>query len=423
MEKTGMEKFSVEHSHALKGVVEIGGSKNAALPIIAAAALCDGECILEGVPRLSDVGTMLSLLSELGCGVTVDGETVVISGAGLTCNTPSSDEAKKIRASFLLAGTLLSRFGKASIPMPGGCSIGLRPVDLHLKGFEALGAVCETEHGIVNITADSLTGCEIYLDFPSVGATENLMLSAVLAGGETVLRNCAAEPEVCDLACFLNAMGAEVEGAGGDKIKIRGVKKLHGCRYRIIPDRIEAGTFMLAAVAAGGKVRLENVRCDHLTALIHKLREMGATITEAESSLVIEKRGRVNNTAIKTMPYPGFPTDMQAQLMAVMTVGKGAGIVNETVFENRFMHAAELNRMGADIRLEGSCAVVRGVRQLTGTAVKATDLRAGAALILSALMAEGTTEIGEIGYIDRGYYRIEDKLKAIGARIERCTLS
>jgi UDP-N-acetylglucosamine 1-carboxyvinyltransferase len=388
MEKTGVEKFITERSHSLKGVVEIGGSKNAALPILAAAALSDNECILEGIPRLSDVSTMLLLLSELGCEVSVDGETVAISGAGLTCATPNADEVKKIRASFLLAGALLSRFGKASIPMPGGCSIGLRPVDLHLKGFEALGAVCETEHGVINISADKLTGCEIYLDFPSVGATENLMLAAVFAEGETVLMGCAAEPEVCDLACFLNAMGAVVEGAGSDKIRIRGVKKLHGCRYRIIPDRIEAGTFMLATVAVGGKVRLENVCCEHLTALIHKLREMGAVVTEEENALLIEKRGRVNNTAIKTMPYPGFPTDMQAQLMAVMTIGKGTGIVNETVFENRFMHAAELNRMGADIRLEGSCAVVRGVRQLTGTAVKATDLRAGAALVISALAAE-----------------------------------
>jgi UDP-N-acetylglucosamine 1-carboxyvinyltransferase len=303
--------------------------------------------------------------------------------------------------------------------MPGGCSIGLRPVDLHLKGFEALGAHCEAEHGIITVTADRLTGCEIYLDFPSVGATENIMLAATLADGTTLIRNCAAEPEICDLAEFLCKMGAQIEGAGSDKLKITGVRRLRGCTHSIIPDRIEAGTLMLAAAATGGKVRLENVRCEHLTALIHKMREMGALITEAVDSLTIEKRGKVNNTAIKTMPYPGFPTDMQAQLMALMTMGKGTGIINETVFENRFMHAAELNRMGADIKVEGRCAIVKGVRQLTGTAVKATDLRAGAALIISALAAEGQTEIGEIEYIDRGYYRIEDKLSALGARIER----
>jgi UDP-N-acetylglucosamine 1-carboxyvinyltransferase len=414
-----MEKFIVEKSHTLKGVVQVGGSKNAALPIIVAAVLAQGECVLEGVPRLSDVETMLHLIEGLGCRVCREGDTITVDATDTENFVPDCSEVKKIRASFLLAGALLGRFGSASVAMPGGCSIGLRPVDLHLKGFEALGAVCESEYGVIKVRADRLDGCEIYLDFPSVGATENIMLASVLANGVTHIRNCAAEPEIRDLADFLNAMGANISGAGSDLIEIRGVKRLNGCHYHIIPDRIEAGTFMLAAAAAGGKIRLENVRCEHITAIIHKLREMGAVIIEEENALVLEKRGRVSNTAVKTMPYPGFPTDMQAQFMALMTIGRGTGIINETVFENRFMHAAELNRMGADISVEGRCAVVRGVRQLTGTQVRATDLRAGAALIISALAAEGKTEIGDIEYVDRGYFRIEEKLSDLGARIER----
>ena len=414
-----MEKFIVEQSHALKGTVRVGGSKNAALPIMAACLLTKEECVLEGISHLSDVDTMLSLMEELGCRTCCEGERISVCCADICSTQPDYNKVKQIRASFLLAGALLARFGTVSIAMPGGCSIGVRPIDLHLKGFEKLGAVCETGHGTVNISAEKLTGCEIYLDFPSVGATENLILASVLADGVTYIRNCATEPEISDMAVFLNRMGARIEGAGSDMLRITGVKRLHGCTHRIIPDRIEAGTIMLAAAAAGGKIRLENVRCDHLTALIHKMREMGASVTEGENYLLMEKRGRVNNTAIKTMPYPGFPTDMQAQLMALMTIGKGTGIINETVFENRFMHAAELNRMGADIKVEGRCAIVRGVRHLTGTSVKATDLRAGAALIISALAAEGKTEIGEIEYVDRGYYHLEDKLAGIGARIER----
>lgn len=414
-----MEKFIVEKSHALKGVVKIDGSKNAALPCIAACLLTDEECVLDGIPPLNDTEVMLELIKELGCSVKRDGEKVAVCAGNADLKNLDSEKVKKIRGSFLLAGAMLARFGQVSIAMPGGCSIGLRPVDLHLKGFEALGAEYEIEHGTINISCNQLKGCEIYLDFPSVGATENIMLAALCAEGVTCIRNCAAEPEIEDLAEFLNKMGGQIEGAGSDFIKITGVKKLKGTEHKIIPDRIEAGTFMIALGAAGGKIRLENVRCSHLTALIHKLREMGATITPEENSLTIEKRGRVSNTAVKTMPYPGFPTDMQAQLMALMTIGKGTGIINETVFENRFMHAGELARMGADIKLEGRCAVVKGVRELTGAAVKATDLRAGAALIISALAAEGTTEIGNIEYVDRGYFHIEDKLTQIGARIER----
>lgn len=414
-----MEKFIVEKSHSLKGVIDISGSKNAALPILAACVLTEGECIIEGVPPLNDVTTMLELIKELGCKTSYEGETISVRGKDIDNLTLDYNEVKKIRASFLLAGAMLSRFGRADIALPGGCSIGLRPVDLHLKGFEALGAVCENEHGIIHIRCEKLKGCEIYLDFPSVGATENIMLAASLAEGTTLIRNCAAEPEIADLADFLNKMGADIEGAGSDLIKINGVKSLHGCHHRIIPDRIEAGTFMLAAAATGGKIRLNNVCTAHMTALIHKLREAGAQINEEENSITLEKRGKTVNTCIKTMPYPGFPTDMQAQFMALMATGRGTGIVNETVFENRFMCAGELTRMGADIKVEGRCAVVKGVRELTGTAVKATDLRAGAALIISALAAEGKTEIGEIEHIDRGYFHIENKLSGIGARIER----
>lgn len=414
-----MEKFIVERSHALKGIVKISGSKNAALPDIAACLLTDRECVLEGIPPLRDTEVMLELMKELGCRVSREGDKVVICAENAQPEMPDSEQVKKIRASFLLAGAMITRFGSACLAMPGGCSIGLRPVDLHLKGFEALGAEYEMEHGIINISCNGLKGCEIYMDFPSVGATENIMLASVCAEGVTCIRNCAAEPEIEDLAELLNKMGGKVEGAGTDFIKITGVKKLKGAKHKIISDRIEAGTFMIALASAGGRIKLENVRCDHLTALIHKLREMGAVITPGENSLTIEKRGRVSNTAVKTMPYPGFPTDMQAQLMALMTVGKGTGIINETVFENRFMHAGELARMGADIKVEGRCAVVKGVRELTGTEVKATDLRAGAALIISALAAEGKTEIGNIEYVDRGYFHIENKLKEIGARIER----
>lgn len=415
-----MEKFIVEKSHPLKGVVSIGGSKNAALPVIAAALLTEEECVLCGIPQLSDVRAMTELMRETGCRVQCgeDGCISINAAAAQPCELDNS-VVKKLRASFLLAGAMLARFGRASVAMPGGCHIGLRPVDLHLKGFEALGAVCTAEHGIITVTSQGLTGTEIYLDFPSVGATENIMLAAVLAEGVTCIRNCAAEPEIADMAAMLNKMGACVEGAGSDMIKITGVKCLHGCTHRVIPDRIEAGTFMLATAAVGGKIRLENVSCGHLTALIHKVREMGAVVTEGENTLIMEKRGRLSNTSVKTMPYPGFPTDMQAQLMAAMATGKGTGIINETVFENRFMHAGELNRMGADIKVEGRCAIIKGVKSLTGAAVKATDLRAGAALIISALAAEGMTEIGEIGYIDRGYYHLEEKLAGIGARIER----
>ncbi len=414
-----MEKFIVEKSPSLKGVVRVGGSKNSALPIIAASLLTKEKVYLKGVPPLSDIKIMCELAKKLGCTLENDSDEIIIQAKELNGLTLDYAEVSKIRASFLLAGAMLSRLGKVSIAMPGGCSIGLRPVDLHLKGFEALGASYEAEHGIINLSADKLKGCEIYLDFPSVGATENIILASALAEGTTLIRNCAAEPEICDLADFLNKMGAKIEGAGSDMIKITGVPVLNGCTHTLIPDRIEAGTFMLAAAATGGKIKLENVRCDHLTALIHKVREMGATVTEGENCLVMEKRGRVNNTSVQTLPYPGFPTDMQAQLMALMTTGKGTGIINETVFENRFMHASQLNRMGADIKVEGRCAIVKGVKGLTGTAVKATDLRAGAALIISALAAEGKTEIGEIEYIDRGYFKIEDKLNQLGGRIER----
>jgi UDP-N-acetylglucosamine 1-carboxyvinyltransferase len=319
----------------------------------------------------------------------------------------------------LLAGALLGRFGKARLPFPGGCSIGVRPVDLHLKGFSLLGASYTLEHGIVDIRAERLKGADICLDLPSVGATENIILAAVKAEGETVISNCALEPEIADLISFLNKCGAKITGAGTDTIKITGVKTLHPCKHNVIPDRIEAGTFMLAAAASCGNVCVKNVVTEHLKSVISKLREINTDVEEGADFVTVSAKKRLKNTDIKTMPFPGFPTDMQAQFMSLMSVCEGSGIINETVFENRFMHVCELNRMGADIRVDGRNAFVRGVSRLTGTKVKATDLRAGAALVISALCAEGTTEIGDIHYIDRGYEKFDEKLKKLGAKIYR----
>ena len=414
-----MEKLIVAKSNPLKGEIKISGSKNSVLPILAACILTKEKMILNEVPKLSDVDIMTELLEGLGIEVKRQGEKVELKGNYVDNIELDYHLVKKIRASFLLAGPLLSRFGRVRIQMPGGCSIGVRPIDLHLKGFCLLGAEYTQEHGVIEIKADKLIGNEIYLDFPSVGATENIMLAAVMAEGETVIANSAIEPEIVDLADCLNKMGAKIEGAGTDIIKIKGVNSLSGCIHTVIPDRIEAGTFMLATAVTGGDVVLKNVITDHLRPVIHKLREVNVDVTEGEDYIRILPMGRLKNTDIKTMPYPGFPTDMQAQFMSLMTLGQGTGIINETVFENRFMHVSELNRMGADIKIEGKSAIVQGVDRLTGTQVNATDLRAGAALIISALAAEGKTEIGEIHHIDRGYCDIDKKLRALGADINR----
>ncbi|MBR6399657.1 MAG: UDP-N-acetylglucosamine 1-carboxyvinyltransferase [Firmicutes bacterium] len=414
------EKYLIKKAAPLSGTVEISGSKNAALPVLAASLLCSGKITVLNVPKLSDVDVMLDLLAYFGADVKRSADTVTVDCGSVQNRTPEYETAKKIRASFLLAGALLGRFGSCSMPMPGGCGIGLRPVDLHLKGFSAMGADITLEHGLVHISAPRLHGVSIYLDFPSVGATENIMLAAVYAKGDTCICNCATEPEIVDLAAFINKMGGKIEGAGTDSITVHGVGSLSGCSYGILPDRIEAGTYMLmAAAVSGSDLCIKNVVPQHLAPVIHKLNETGIKIITGEDLIRVDSCGGIKNTDIKTLPYPGFPTDMQAQFMALMTTGKGSGIVRETVFENRFMYVSELNRMGADIKIDGRSAVVNGVSHLSGTAVKATDLRAGAALVTAALMAEGTTEIGEIHHIDRGYENLEEKLRGIGVDICR----
>lgn len=416
-----MDKFIVEKSPPLKGHVKIDGSKNAVLPIMAASLLTNKKCIIKNVPFLSDVIIMQELLSCLGAEFeNNENENIIkINSENVENIELPYNLVKKIRASFLIAGPLLAKFGNVKIQMPGGCPIGVRPVDLHLKGFSLLGADISQEHGVIEINAKKLKGSEIYLDFPSVGATENIMMAATMAEGETIISNCAVEPEIVDLAVFLNKIGCKIVGAGSDTIKITGVKNLDSCTHSIIPDRIEAGTFMVASAITNGDVIIDNIICEHLKAITAKLKEINAEVIENDTSIEVRLNEKLKNVDIKTMPYPGFPTDMQAQFMGLLSQSEGTGIINETVFENRFMHIGELNRMGADIKVESKSAIIKGVDRLTGTQVKATDLRAGAALILTALSAEGMTEIGEIHHIDRGYYKIEEKLKKLGAKIKR----
>ena len=417
-----MEKFVVMGMEGgLRGRVQISGSKNAALPILAACLLTEEICEIRNVPPLSDVRNMLELLRELGAKADFDEEKEIVSvqAKGIFQKDMELESAGKMRASFLVAGALLGRCGQAKLPLPGGCQIGSRPIDLHLKGFQVMGAKNKQEHGVVELTAKNLKGGEIYLDFPSVGATENIMLAAVLAKGKTIIQNAAAEPEICDLADFLREMGAEIEGDGTDTITINEVKELHGAVHRVIPDRIEAGTFMTAAAITGGDILLENVKEEHLTPVIAKLAECNVKTEGTEKGLRIYRKGKLHSIQLKTMPYPGFPTDMQAPFMSLMAVAKGTSVITETVFENRFLHAGELQRMGADIKTDGRCAVIEGVEEMTGAKVRATDLRAGAALILSALAAKGDTEISDIYHIERGYHRIDEKLRQLGADIRR----
>ncbi len=416
-----MDKFIVEKSGPLRGEVITDGAKNAVLPIIAATVLTGEKCVIENVPYLKDVEIMLKLLETLGARTSFSEKEkkIIVDGGKILNNSLPYELVKKIRASFLFAGPLLSRFGKVKIQMPGGCPIGVRPVDLHLKGFSLLGAEIKQEHGNIEISSPKIKGNNIYLDFPSVGATENIIMASVMAEGETYISNCSVEPEIINLADFLNKMGAKVFGAGTDNIKIIGVKELFGTAHKIIPDRIEAGTFMIGAVITKGDVTIKNVVRDHLRPVIAKLKDMNVDIEEKENMLRVRCYRELVNTDIKTLPFPGFPTDMQAQFMSLMAVTNGTGIINETIFENRFMHVGELNRMGADIKVESKSAIIKGVSKLTGTQVKATDLRAGAALILSALVAEGETEISDIYHIERGYYRIEEKFKKLGAKIKK----
>ncbi|WP_304100504.1 UDP-N-acetylglucosamine 1-carboxyvinyltransferase [Phascolarctobacterium succinatutens] len=417
-----MEKLIVKGGNRLVGAVKTSGAKNAVLPIIAASILGTTPSHLDEVPMLEDVHTISEVLKCLGLAVKCSPEKNVldIDSTEITSYEAPYELVRTMRASFLVMGPLLARIGKARISMPGGCAIGARPIDIHLKGFEALGVKIEQGHGYIEASApEGLKGTSIYFDFPSVGATENIMMAASLAEGTTILENAAEEPEIVDLANYLNKMGAKIRGAGTDTIRIEGVDKLHGADYTIIPDRIEAGTYMIAAAMTGGDVVVENVLPEHQKPLIAKLREAGAVVEEDIDKVRVIGKNPLKAVSIKTLPYPGFPTDMQAQMMAMMVIAEGRSKVTETVFENRFMHVVELNRMGAQISTEGRSAVIDGPCKLTGCDVRATDLRAGAAMILAGLVAEGTTRIGDLHHIDRGYENIVAKLKKLGADIER----
>jgi len=417
-----MSKFLVQKSGPLHGVVEISGAKNAVLPIMAAGLLAGDVCEIADVPHLRDVEVMCELLESLGSKVTAnykDGVIKIENHDTLKHEAPY-DLAKKMRASVLVMGPILARTGKVRVSLPGGCAIGERPIDLHLKGFQALGANIVCKEDYVEASAEKLIGGHVYLDFPSVGATENIMMAAVMAEGTSIIENVAEEPEIVDLANFLNKMGAKIKGAGTDTIKIEGVKALKSTKHAVIPDRIEMGTFMVAAAITRGQLLIKNGLSNHVKPITAKLRECGAVIEETDEGMLV--RGDVNPivaTDIKTLPYPGFPTDMQAQFMALLATADGKSIVNETVFENRYMHVGELNRMGADIEIENGKAVIPGGKELYGSQVIATDLRAGAAMVLAGLVADGTTEISEIYHIERGYANFIEKFRSIGATIIR----
>lgn len=418
-----MEKLVIHGGRRLQGRVKISGAKNAVLPIIAATLLGqDTPSLLDEVPALEDVHTITEVLQKLGVKAEFNKEKhqlLVDSTVIGSCEAPY-DLVRKMRASFLIMGPLLARCGQAKISLPGGCAIGTRPIDLHLKGFEALGAKIRVGHGFIEAAApEGLKGAKIYLDFPSVGATENIIMAASMAEGQTVLENPAQEPEIVDLANYLNVMGAKIRGAGTNVIKIEGVPKLTGRDYTIIPDRIEAGTYMVAAAMTRGDVYIENAISEHLKPVIAKLKEAGVTIEEDVNGIRVTCDHRTKSVDIKTMPYPGFPTDMQAQFMAMMAISEGTGIVTETVFENRFMHVDELKRMGAKIKIDGRTSIVEGVEKLYGCQVKTTDLRAGAAMVLAGLVAEGETQVGYIHHIDRGYDNLVEKLVGLGADICR----
>jgi UDP-N-acetylglucosamine 1-carboxyvinyltransferase len=414
-----LSSIVIEGGRPLKGTVKISSAKNAVLPVIAASLLTESECIIEDAPELEDVKVMTEVLNSLGAKALREGDSIKISAGTIDSFEAPYDLVRKMRASFLVMGPLLARKGRARISMPGGCAIGSRPIDLHLKGFAALGAQIELGHGFVEAKCDKLKAATIYLDFPSVGATENIMMAAALAEGQTIIGNAAKEPEIIDVANFLNSMGAKIRGAGTDIIKIEGVKELSGISYTVIPDRIETGTYLVAGAITGGNVLLENVVPEHLKPVIAKLIECGADITEEPEGLRVIGCERPVASDVKTMPYPGFPTDMQAQIMAFLSKACGTSMVIETVFENRYMHVEELKRMGAKIKIEGRSAVVEGVEKLSGAPVKATDLRAGAALILAGLAAEGTTKVMHTYHIDRGYVDIVGKLKNLGANIKK----
>lgn len=415
-----MGKILIEGGTPLKGEVEIGGFKNAAVAIIPAAILAGEKCTIENLPKISDVDVLKKLLTALGVIVNqVNDHTLEIDPTHMTACIAEYDMAKELRASYYLLGAGLGKFKKAKVSYPGGCSIGTRPIDQHIKGFEALGAKVSIEHGMITAEAERLVGADIFLDVVSVGATINIMLAASMAEGNTTIENAAKEPHIVDVANFLNCMGANIRGAGTDVIKIRGVKSLKGCHHSVIPDQIEAGTYMIAAAATGGDVTLTNVIPKHLEAVTAKLREMGVEIHENGDRIRVIASQPLRNINVKTMAYPGFPTDLQQPMSSLMVRASGTGIVSETIFEGRFKHVDELKRMGADIKVEGRVAIIQGVPRLLGAQVAASDLRAGAALLIAGLSAEGETEIDNVHYIERGYDRFVEKLSALGAKIRR----
>ncbi len=414
-----MDKLRINGSGPLRGEVKVSGAKNAALPILCAALLSSGKLELDNVPQLHDVATMIRLLEQLGVKTLREGELVTLEPGAITSHEAPYDLVKTMRASILVLGPLVARFGAARVSLPGGCAIGQRPVDQHIKGLQAMGAEIHVEHGYVEARAKRLRGTHIFTDMVTVTGTENLMMAATLAQGETVIENAAREPEVADLARALTAMGALIEGAGTDRIVIQGVEQLNGARHRVMADRIEAGTFLCAVAAAGGEVLVTGAQPETMEATLGKLREAGATIELGKDWIRITMTARPRAVNLRTAPYPGFATDMQAQFMAVNCIAQGVGNITETIFENRFMHALELQRLGAEIAIEGNTAVVRGLPALSGATVMATDLRASAGLVIAGMVAQGETMIERIYHLDRGYERMEEKLRGLGAAIER----
>ena len=415
-----MEKLVIHGGNRLFGEVEISGAKNAAVAIIPATLLAQDVCRLENIPNISDVSCMIKILSQMGAEVKyINKHTIEINTKSVNSYIVPHEMTRQLRASYYLIGALLGRYNRAKVALPGGCNFGVRPIDLHIRGFELLGANAVVENAMINATADHLTGSPIYMDKVSVGATINIMLAAVKARGLTIIENAAKEPHIVDLANFLNAMGADVRGAGTDVIKIHGVQSLHGCTYSIIPDQIEAGTYMVAAAASGGDVIVKNVIPKHLESITAKMIECGVEITEYDDAVRVKSNGEFKKCNLKTMPHPGFPTDMQPQMAVLLSIAKGTSVVSEGVWDNRFKYLDQLIRMGANVQVDGTIAVIQGVPELTGAPVRADDLRAGAAMIIAGLAASGITEIEDIIYIDRGYEDYVEKLRNLGADIYR----
>ncbi|OZM56760.1 UDP-N-acetylglucosamine 1-carboxyvinyltransferase [Lottiidibacillus patelloidae] len=417
-----MEKLMIEGGKVLKGKISVSGAKNSAVALIPAAILAESPVTIEQLPNISDVHTLSELLEEIGGEVTLENTKLTVDPSKMVAMPLPSGKVKKLRASYYLMGAMLGRFKKAVVGMPGGCHLGPRPIDQHIKGFEALGAKVTNEQGAIYLRADELIGARIYLDVVSVGATINIMLAAVRAKGQTIIENAAKEPEIIDVATLLTNMGAKIKGAGTDVIRIEGVDSLHGCRHSIIPDRIEAGTFLIMAAAMGKEVIIENVIPHHIESLIAKLREMGVHIEANEDQVYVAKQDNMKSVDIKTLVYPGFPTDLQQPFTSLLTNATGTSIVTDTIYNARFKHVDELRRMGANIKVEGSAAIIEGKRQLQGARVKASDLRAGAALVVAGLMAEGITEVTGLEHIDRGYENLVSKLKGLGANVWRETM-